>query len=221
MRACVRVCVCVCVCVCACEYRCLTERQGLNDTNFPQWRVKYCFFNLCFDDSCRLDSCLGRRQLSSNQGELSENVALTKTVLFIELAASSRALENTLRAESMQWGSTDLAQITELDVMNCVTFNYACVYVFYWWRPAFLSLSSLRKVSRKLKTFNTVCCYCCFYLLQKLKIWVQSTVSYLTFSTAENNHCGYKTQGNAYLRKPVLKHTISVACWSTGEWQHK
>ena len=41
---------------------------------------------------------------------------------------------------------------------------------------------------------------------------VQSKVSYLTFSTAENNHCGYKTQGNAYLRKPVLKHTISVTC---------
>ena len=41
---------------------------------------------------------------------------------------------------------------------------------------------------------------------------VQSKVSYLTFSTAENNNCGYKTQGNAYLRKPVLKHTISVTC---------
>ena len=27
---------------------------------------------------------------------------------------------------------------------------------------------------------------------------VQSKVSYLTFSTAENNHCGYKTQGNVY-----------------------
>ena len=141
-----------------------------------QWSTVF-FLNLCFDDSCRLDSCLGRLQLSSNQGELSEKVAITKTVLFIELAASSRALENTLRAEAMQWGSTDLAQITELDVMNCVTFNYACVYVFYWWRPASLSLSSLRKVSRKLKTFNTVCCYCCFYLLQKLKIWVgQSSV---------------------------------------------
>ncbi len=33
----------VCVCVCAREYRCLTERQGLNDTNFPQGTVKYCF----------------------------------------------------------------------------------------------------------------------------------------------------------------------------------
>ena len=25
------------------EYRCVTERQGLNDTNFPQGIVKYCF----------------------------------------------------------------------------------------------------------------------------------------------------------------------------------
>ena len=42
---------------------------------------------------------------------------------------------------------------------------------------------------------------------------VQSKVSYLTFfSTAEGNRCGYKTQSNAYLRKPVLKHTISVTC---------
>ena len=41
---------------------------------------------------------------------------------------------------------------------------------------------------------------------------VQSKVSYLTFSTAESNRCGHKTQGNAYLRKPVLKYTISVTC---------
>ena len=157
MRACVRACVRVCVCVCT-RIQMLNRTAGFKRHEFPTRDSEALFFNLCFDDSCRLDSCLGRRQLSWNQGELSENVALTKTVLFIELAASSRALENTLRAESMQWGSTDLAQITELDVMNCVTFNYACVYVFYWWRPAFLSLSSLRKVSRKLKTFNRVWC---------------------------------------------------------------
>ena len=80
----------------------LNRTAGFKRHQIPTRDSEVLFFNLCFDDSCRLDSCLGRRQLSSNQGELSENVALTKTVLFIELAASSRALENTLRAESMQ-----------------------------------------------------------------------------------------------------------------------
>ena len=94
MRACVRACVRVCVCVCT-RIQMLNRTAGFKRHEFPTKDTEVLFFNLCFDDSCLLDSCLGRRQLSSNQGELSENVALTKTVLFIELAASSRALENT------------------------------------------------------------------------------------------------------------------------------
>ena len=80
----------------------VADREVRGHDSAPTRDSEVLFFNLCFDDSCRLDSCLGRRQLSSKQGELSEKAALTKTVLFIELAASSRALENTLRAESMQ-----------------------------------------------------------------------------------------------------------------------
>ena len=41
----------------------------------------------------------------------------------------------------------------------------------------------------------------------------QSKVSYLTFFPLPKALVvDIKTQGNAYLRKPVLKHTISVTC---------
>ena len=41
-----------------------------------------------------------------------------------------------------------------------------CLGMYLWW-PAFFSLSSLWKVSRKSRSFNTVCCYCFYFLWKK------------------------------------------------------
>ena len=102
--------------------------------------------------------------------------------------------------------------------MNCVTFKYGCVYVLLV-TPSILQIQFIVKGFKKIENVQRCLVLLLFLFTVEIKILsgpkfckVQSKVSYLTFSTAKNNHCGYKTQVNAYLRKPVLKHSISVTC---------
>ena len=76
------------------------------------------------------------------------------------------------------------------------------------WCPVFFSLSSLRKVSRKLKIPNTVGCYCCFYLLQMaLNCYILYAVNKERGTHSGVSLCCQKREGNTLWCSIMLSQT--------------